>query len=215
MSKVVLKRVQQKLHRVADNLYRADGTEILYAIIKRNGKQIKQSLKTTDRKLAHRRLRDVYDQVQRRTKAYTPDLPFVEYDGRGNLIGGLAKRWFDLGGLTWAPSVVERELETIKSLSKYFGHLTVAEITPDKVEQWALGRAAGCEASTFNRDRVRMVGICDFAIRKGIMLDNPIKDIPKRKATKHVPVICSNIVMYRRDSSATNSSGAAGSVASL
>src|SRR5579863_6005190 len=102
MQQIPTKRVHQKLHRVADNLYRADGTGILYAIIKRNGKQIKCSLRTTDRKLAHRRLRDVYDQVQRRTRAYTPDLPFAEYDDQGNLIGGLAKRWFDLGGLTWA-----------------------------------------------------------------------------------------------------------------
>jgi len=39
----------EKLHRVADNLYRANGTNILYGIVKCRGKQIKQSLKTIDR----------------------------------------------------------------------------------------------------------------------------------------------------------------------
>jgi len=39
----------QTLTHVGDNLYRSDASEIHYAIFKRNGKQIRRSLHTTDK----------------------------------------------------------------------------------------------------------------------------------------------------------------------
>jgi len=45
-------------HRVAECLYRLHPSGTYYALVKRHGKQIKRSLKTTDRQLAERRLRD-------------------------------------------------------------------------------------------------------------------------------------------------------------
>ena len=43
---------QQTLQRVGENLYRSDSSAIYYAILKRDGKQIHRSLKTTDPGLA-------------------------------------------------------------------------------------------------------------------------------------------------------------------
>ena len=42
---------------VAECLYRNDASGIYYALIKRGGKQIRRSLKTSDRKLAERKLK--------------------------------------------------------------------------------------------------------------------------------------------------------------
>ena len=46
----------QGLQRVGHCLYRSDKTRVYYAILKRNGKQIKRSLITTDQALAKRRM---------------------------------------------------------------------------------------------------------------------------------------------------------------
>ena len=46
------------LNRVAECLYRLHPSGRYYALVKRHGKQIKRSLKTTGRQLAERRLRD-------------------------------------------------------------------------------------------------------------------------------------------------------------
>jgi integrase len=186
-----VKRTQQKLHRVADNLYRASGTRFLYAIIKSHGKQFKRSLKTDDPALARRRLRDFAHKIERFTTNDSLHLPFTEYDQHGQLVGGLAKRWFDLAKLNWKPSVIDREQYTVKELAKYFGHMTVADITGDVVERWAVARAAECAASTFNRDRGRLSQICKYAVRKGFLLENPVAYVPRRKTTKYVPKITS------------------------
>jgi hypothetical protein len=47
------------MQRVGECLYRSQTSKIYYAIIKRGGKQIKRSLKTTDQALAKRRLAEL------------------------------------------------------------------------------------------------------------------------------------------------------------
>lgn len=45
-------------------LYRNDSSGVYYALIKRGGKQIRRSRRTTDRKLAERRLAEFRERVQ-------------------------------------------------------------------------------------------------------------------------------------------------------
>jgi hypothetical protein len=52
-------------HKVAQNLYRLDSSEIYYALFKRAGKQIRRSLKTTNPALARRRLGELVKKVAR------------------------------------------------------------------------------------------------------------------------------------------------------
>ena len=49
--------------RVGENLYRIKETGGYYALIKRNRKQIRRSLKTTDKSLAKRRLNALLQKV--------------------------------------------------------------------------------------------------------------------------------------------------------
>src|SRR5579864_6986172 len=56
--------VQQPVfHKVAENLYRLESSGGYYALIKKGGKQFRRSLKTKDRKLAERRLKDLKSKV--------------------------------------------------------------------------------------------------------------------------------------------------------
>src|ERR1017187_6813013 len=51
-------RKDLSLNRVAECLYRLHPSGMYYALVKRHGKQIKRSRKTSDHQLAERRLRD-------------------------------------------------------------------------------------------------------------------------------------------------------------
>jgi hypothetical protein len=50
-------------HKVAENLHRLQSTGGYYALLKQSGKQIRRSLKTTDRTLAKRRLEELRRKV--------------------------------------------------------------------------------------------------------------------------------------------------------
>ena len=49
---------QTSFRKVAECLYRNESSGAYYAFVKRNGRQIRRSLKTKDRKLAERRLKE-------------------------------------------------------------------------------------------------------------------------------------------------------------
>jgi hypothetical protein len=53
----------QTLTRAGDNLYRSDASEIYYASFERNGKQIRLSLRTTDKDLARRSVETMRHQM--------------------------------------------------------------------------------------------------------------------------------------------------------
>ena len=55
--------VQPVFHKVAENLYRLESSGGYYALVKKGGKQFRRSLKTKDRKLADRRLKEIKEQV--------------------------------------------------------------------------------------------------------------------------------------------------------
>jgi len=54
---------QPVFHKDAENLYRLESSGAYYALIKKSGKQFRRSLKTKDRKLADRRLKELKGQI--------------------------------------------------------------------------------------------------------------------------------------------------------
>src|SRR5437867_3595599 len=180
--------VRRRSINVGENLYRDNISGIYYAIFKADGKQFKWSLKTKDRAIARRRLADRRRQVERMTATDGKNLSFAEYEN-GELVGGLAHRWFELKRIQWKPTVVDRERYTVKDLAAYFGHLAMRNITSNHVEEWAKQRAATCAVTTFNRDLTRLSQIFKYAVRKGFLLDNPAGDIQKLPVTKYVRAI--------------------------
>src|SRR5207237_688988 len=53
------------MHRVAECLYRAEPSQVYYAVLKINGRQIRRSMKTTEREYARRRLDELRQKIRR------------------------------------------------------------------------------------------------------------------------------------------------------
>ncbi len=165
---------------VAECLYRKNSSGIYYALIKRGGKQIRRSLKTNDRKLATRRLADFRDKVAR----LDPNKGSTRLT-----FGEVAKRWLDSWRAHLRPKSITGREGNIKQLSYAFGAETVRGITRVDCEGWAEKRSPGVSASTFNQERDTLRAVLDYALREGLVLDNPAKVIIRRRNDKRAIVI--------------------------
>jgi site-specific recombinase XerD len=189
-------RKQQKLIHVGDCLYRSSDTNVYYAIFQRDGRQVKRSLRTTDPELAKRRREEHRRKVERLTASDAKTLPFAEYkrdDQTGllttELIGGIAKSWFDSASVSIKPKTVGMYLNSIKMLAKHFGSLTVRNIGLRQVEQWATQRSGEVSARSYNADLEVLRRILDYACKHGLILENPAKEISRRKLSKEKLVV--------------------------
>ncbi len=182
-------RKQQKLIHVGDCLYRSSHTDVYYGIFERDGRQVKRSLKTTDRELAKRRLEELRRKVERLTADDAKTLTFAEHDATGVLIGGVAKRWFDATSVSIKPKTVSMYRNCVKMLARSFGSLTVRNIGLRQIEQWAAQRSSECSARTFNADLEVLRRILDYACKHGLILENPAREITRRKLSREKIII--------------------------
>lgn len=169
---------QQRLKRVATNLYRSDITGIYYCILKAGRKQYHRSLKTTDRAIAERRLADKREGLRRLSAEDGRKLLFAEFDENRNLVGGLVKRWYDVIVPTVEPCTSDGYLGNIGRLAIAFFGLTARAISLRHVEDWNK-RRVDCSASTFNKELGVLRWILDHGIEHGLLLDNPARKIKR------------------------------------
>jgi hypothetical protein len=85
---------QPVFHKVAENLYRLESSGRYYALIKKSGKQFRRSLKTKDRKLADRRLKELKGQIGCLTLTDDAKLGFE----------AVANRWLEASNTRWLPA---------------------------------------------------------------------------------------------------------------
>lgn len=151
-------------------LYRSADSGIYYGLFKRRGDQVKRSLKTADKELARRLLEELRQKVSRlNTK-----------DGKSILLEDLAKRWLDSVSGMLKESSRGRRLAAIKAVKPYFSN-TVRGIDKSLVEKWATARNKEASARTFNIERETLIQILDYAVREGLILENPARVIERRK----------------------------------
>jgi integrase len=151
-------------------LYRSADSGIFYGIFTRKDDQVKKSLKTTDKELARRRLEALRQKVARlNTKA-----------GKAILFTDLAKRWLDTVSGMMKPSSSLRRETAINALKPYFSN-TVRGIDRSQVDTWAASRSKTTAARTFNIERETLIQILDYAMREGLILENPAVVIERRK----------------------------------
>jgi len=158
-------------HRVAENLYRLETSGGYYALIKRGDKQFRRSLKTKDRKLADRRLVELRSQVGNLTIGDDSRLSFDE----------VAERWKAASQHGLKPSTVLRRETCIRNVSPYFKGTTVRHIQPHHCERWLAERGAKLAPQTLVHELDTMRLIFDYAVRIGLMMANPARDIKRRK----------------------------------
>jgi integrase len=158
-------------HRVAENLYRLEPSGGYYGLIKRGDKQFRRSLKTKDRKLADRRLVELRVQVENLTIGGDARLTFDE----------VAERWKAATQHGLKPSTVLRRETCIRNLSPFFKGMTVRNIQAYHCERWLAERGPNKAPQTLIHELDTMRLIFDYAIRLGLMLTNPARDIKRRK----------------------------------
>ncbi|HXT13058.1 MAG TPA: tyrosine-type recombinase/integrase [Candidatus Angelobacter sp.] len=165
---------------VAECLYRHSETGKYYALVKRKGKQHRKSLKTTDRQLADRKLAAFRDKIGR-SVAPTRD--------RNTTFKELAQDWFGVAKTRLKPRSAESAECCLNQLNKHFGILPVRNITTGHCREWEKNRGANVSASSFNHDRTQLIAVLDFAVKEGLMLENPALTIARRKLPKGKIVI--------------------------
>lgn len=161
--------------KVAECLYRNESSGRYYALLKRSGKQIRRSLKTSDRKLAERRLRDFRAKVdQLDPKKGKLKITFDD----------LGKTWLDTLRPTLKQSSFNRRELSYRQLKRYFGGVNIRHITRAQCEQWAQKRSPQLAASSFNNERETLISILDYGEREGLLLANVARVVRRRKMGK-------------------------------
>jgi integrase len=167
--------VQSTFKWVAECLYRHSESGKYYALVKRQGKQIRKSLKTNDRQLAERKLSAFRAKVGR--------------IGNSNLDRGitfmeLAKDWSDVAKTRLKPSSAKSVDCCLKQINKHFGILPVRNITTTHCHEWEKTRGASISPSCFNHDRTQLIAVLNYALREGLLLENPALTVARRKLSK-------------------------------
>jgi integrase len=152
------------------NLYRHEATGIYYALLKRGGKQFRRSLKTTQRRLAERNLTKLRDKIDRLKIGDGASLDFQE----------VAQQWVEVTGHTLKPSSIKRLRSCIKAVAPYFRGISIRNVQRTHVEVWLKERSPQIAAQTHNHEVDAMRGVFNYAVKLGLMLDNPARDVGRR-----------------------------------
>lgn len=163
---------QPVFHKVAENLYRLESSSGYYALIKKAGKQFRRSLRTKDRKLAERRLKELKAQIGVLTVAKDDaKLTFKE----------VADAWNDATKHSIEGSSETRRKTCIQNLADYFTDSSIRNITVRGCEQWAAKRGAEAAAQTFAHELGVMKSTFKYALKHGFILSNPAAEIKRKK----------------------------------
>ncbi len=152
-------------------MYRYEPSGTYYALVKKGDKQFRRSLRTTDRKLAERRLSELRLQVGNLSTEENRSVGFVE----------LAERWLETVQHTLKASTVDRRRRCIKAVAPFFRDLTVRHITRHHCGQWLSERGGQIAVQTFAHELDTMRAVFNYAVDLGLILSNPSKDIKRRR----------------------------------
>ena len=160
------------LRKVGECLYR-NRHGVYFAWFSIRGKQLKRSLKTSDKELARRRLAELRKIAARLHGSEDRNLRFEE----------VARCWVESieGGVK--PSTYKRRVVCINQLMPFFKTIPMRSITSADIEKWKLRRGSSLAARTFNKELVTLNHVIRYARDvKGILLDNPAEKVRNRKA---------------------------------
>jgi len=166
-------------HKVAENLYRLESSGGYYALVKKGGKQFRRSLKTKDRKLADRRLKEIKEQVGGLSLADDSTLGFE----------AVAKRWLESVKHTLAPGTIQQREIRIKNIAPFFKGASLRNITPLQCERWAIARGERLASQTFVHELETLRAVFDYGRKHGLILSNPAEAIKRPKVTFSKAVI--------------------------
>ena len=98
----------------------------------------------------------------------------------------IAKRWVATTQQGLKPASIKRRETCVKNLVPFFHGVLIRSIQPVHCERWVTERGATISPRTFVHELDTMRLIFDYAVRLGLMLSNPAKDIKRRRITQSV-----------------------------
>jgi integrase len=187
-----------------ENLRRRKASGTYYAFAKVGGKQKSQSLKTTDKDLAKRRLKVWLAEMALLAPAEAARITFAE----------LAARWIDAERHTLKESSAKRRADAAKAIAPAFSGLQIRNITAGHCEEWAKRRAADSAAATFVKELDTMRGAFRYAVAHGLILRDPSANVKRQRIRNKRPFVPTRelfaaiVAAIRADEQAKGSDGA-------
>ena len=132
-------------------------------------------MKTKDRKLAQRRLKEVKDKIGILVTGEDAKLTFQD----------VAKnRWLESIRHTLAPAtIVQREIR-IKNIAPFFGGKSIRNVTTSDCEKWVVHRGGKLAPQTFVHELEVIRAVFNYAQHHGLLLTNPALDFKRPKLTQ-------------------------------
>jgi integrase len=162
-----------------ENLRRRKSSGVYYVFVKRKGKQICCSLKTTDKVTAIRLKKAHLDEVDHLASAEAAQITF----------DALAARWIESERHTLKPSSAERREACVKAIAPAFLGLQIRNITAQHCESWAVTRGRECASATFKKELEAMRGAFRFATAHGLIIRDPSKSLKFPKIRTKPPAV--------------------------
>ena len=103
--------------------------------------------------------------------------------------GELADRWFASIAPNLKRASASRRGVSLKQLKPYFADTPVRNIAAADCDKWVEQRGPLVSASTFNNERDTLRLVLDYAVRDGVILDNPAAGVARRRMGKSRLVI--------------------------
>jgi integrase len=160
------------LKRVAPCLYKYESSGVYFAHVRAGGKLYRESLKTDDRSLANRRLRE----FRRKLSRIDPGLSKTTLAAMANLyLDTIEHR---------SHSTKKARRGIIKRLKKTFygaDATPLGDIKPSQLETWLAKRAGKLSASHFNTFVTTLRDLFNLAVRDRYIADSPCAELKYRK----------------------------------
>ena len=121
---------QTSFRKVAECLYRNESSGTYYAFVKRNGRQIRRSLKTKDRKLGERRLKEFRGDADKLVSGGRNRMSFTQ----------LGEIWKPVACSNLKKSSADRIGRCLRTLNTFFGDRIVSSVTIRDCEEWEVSR---------------------------------------------------------------------------
>src|SRR5208283_1619457 len=167
---------RQILSRIGDNLYRSDASSIIYAVLTMQGRQIRRSLGTKDKRLARLRLEELRQRLNQTQSPCDAEMPNQTFEQ-------VASRWLQTVSATLSQRTLERRQWTIKALSNHFPQ-SIGKIRRSDVEVWTVRRSGEVSPATYNKEAETLRLVMAYAFEKGACLENLTARLKRRRVPK-------------------------------
>jgi integrase len=156
-------------------LFRDETSGKYYCILKRDGKQLRASLKTTDPAVAKRKL-----------PAKIRELETVNVDKKTATFADLVKDYQETlqASKGLKPNSLSDENARIKTMVKEWGTKRVREISRSDCDCWVVSRIKKVQPLRVNHEIQVLKVLFRFAIREGYCVENPTDHLQRLKVDK-------------------------------